>query len=163
MTVLGVQAWVGSAAPEPSRLVKPYGDHTKPTGGLWTSTWDEDAGSGWTRWCDEEQFRGPQHEVWLLTPDPEARVYTVDNYTHLERLHRMYGVAPLDYPTLRWEYIAERYDAVHLTEDGQWRTRLTRPYSLYGWDCESTVWLRWSFTAVERYGLWSSQRRQVTA
>lgn len=30
---------------------------------------------------------------------------------------------------------------MHLTSEGQWRTRMSSP-SLYGWDCESTLFFR---------------------
>lgn len=30
-------------------------------------------------------------------------------------------------------------ECIHLTESGQWNTRLTRPLNLYGWDCESIL------------------------
>ena len=50
---------------------------------------------------------------------------------------------PLDF-----ERMAADFDAVHLTDEGQWATRLTQP-SLYGWDCESTCWLRWAFERAE--------------
>lgn len=49
------------------------------------------------------------------------------------------------------EAIAKKYDAVHLTSEGQWRTRHSTP-NLYGWDCESTLWLRWKFEKVEYIG-----------
>jgi len=49
-----------------------------------------------------------------------------------------------------WERISKEYDAVMLTEDGQVHTRFSRPLSLYGWDCESTVWFRDVFESVKK-------------
>ena len=34
-----------------------------------------------------------------------------------------------------FEAMAKDYDVIKLTDEGQWKTRLTNP-SLYGWDCE---------------------------
>lgn len=38
-----------------------------------------------------------------------------------------------------WDWLIEKYklDAIYLTEEGQWRTRMET--FLYGWDCESMV------------------------
>jgi len=49
-----------------------------------------------------------------------------------------------------WEEIAKHYDGVMLTEAGQVHTRYSRPLSLYGWDCESTVWFRDVFEGVKK-------------
>jgi hypothetical protein len=55
-----------------------------------------------------------------------------------------YAFQPLDF-----ERMAQDFDGMHLTDEGQWSTRLTQP-SLYGWDCESTCWFRWMFDRVEQ-------------
>lgn len=52
--------------------------------------------------------------------------------------------APLN-SSLRKEYIdfktmvQKGIDAIYLTEKGQWKTRLTFPRNLYGWDCETVL------------------------
>jgi hypothetical protein len=93
---------------------------------------------------------------WVLTPDPAVHVFVVHTLDDLATLDRRYPWHPvpdmagmtllrgLDFERMR----ADGYDGVHLTEQGQWRTRLTE-LNLYGWDCESTIWLRWAFTSVE--------------
>lgn len=43
------------------------------------------------------------------------------------------------YQGISFNSLKERYDAIWLTETGQWKTRLSRPLNLYGWDCESLV------------------------
>ena len=132
----------------------------KPDGGLWTAQWDETYGGGWAQWCIAEEYgvgsdRSWPH-VWLLTPDPEARILVIDTYEDLERVFERWPDRHEDiswregYPA--WLEIAEEFDGVFVTEDGQWRTRLTHPLSLYGWDCESTLWLRWCFERVEYLG-----------
>lgn len=151
---------VGAEAPSPDRF-KPITDSTrrKPTGGLWTSTWLGAAElSGWAEWCRIEDFGAVECDAWLLTPDADAEVYTVDTYSDLAYLHHCYGNSrrigdsDLFECYLDWPLVAERFAGVHLTDEGQWRTRLTMPYDLYGWDCESTLWFRWAFSEVEHIG-----------
>lgn len=126
-------------------------DHTarasrKPHGGLWTSTWTGD-GSDWTRWCEDDGFRVPSEE-WsglLLTPCADARIYTIDDIDDLRALVRQYPAGDVaDYVA-----VAREFDAIHLTDAGQWATRMTLDLDLYGWDCESTVWFRWTFESAE--------------
>lgn len=166
---LGAQAWVprGDDPPAAARFrpvrnrpfpwVKPEHD-----GGLWTSTWQPGTGSGWIQWCIEESFDcdcdSPTFPVWKLTPDPAARVARIDSLADLEALVAAYPAADPEWRAAGrfehhpdWQRIADDFDAVNLTDAGQWATRLTDP-GLYGWDCESTLWLRWAFTAVEDLG-----------
>ena len=89
-------------------------------------------------------------------------MYTIDSYADLQTLCRMYGrtetfgedskYGPFHDTFPDWSLVAERYDGVHLTDEGQWATRLSHPLNLYGWDCESTLWLRWVFDSVEELG-----------
>ncbi len=178
---LGRQAWVGDgngsalARPEP-HLFLPVEASPSPSskpraagrkaGGLWTSTFDERHGSDWVQWCLSEEFRCDREtaswQTWLLDPDPAARVVEIDCYADLQALVDAYPHAQ-HYPDRgsgawsevrpAWHEIAEHFDAVHLTERGQWDTRLSHPLDLYGWDCESTLWLRWAFAAVEDGGV----------
>lgn len=178
---LGRQAWVGKVAaparsrpeaskflpimPSPRPRVKPH--HTDRRGaGLWTSTFHEQYGSSWIQWCIAEGVdcvpQDPTWHTWLLDPDPAARIYVIDSYTDLQALvdtfpqaehhpDSSYGAWSEIRPA--WHAIAEEFDAVHLTDEGQWATRLTDPLDLYGWDCESTLWLRWAFAAVKDGGM----------
>lgn len=87
----------------------------------------------------------------LLTPLEQLRIYTVDTQKDLKLLARDYRL-PHDYMfQLDYERIAQDYDAIHLTDEGQWATRLTYPMSLYGWDCECVLWFRWCFSEVNAY------------
>jgi len=125
---------------------------TKPIGGLWTSTYtpDEEYCSDWIRWCAYEMPEWLTGECYVLYPRKDARIYTIDSYSDLERLFRKYGIRVVDtFAVLDWERIAKDYDAVHLTHKGMMETHLSRPLSLYGWDCESTVWFRNVFEKVE--------------
>lgn len=127
----------------------------KPNGGLWTSTYDPERGSAWVQWCLSEEFDIPTDGVWqgrILTPRRDARIAVIDSLDDLERLYRRYPLEVISglWSVLDFERMAADYDAVHLTDDGQWATRLTHPYSLYGWDCESTNWFRWAFAESYR-------------
>ncbi len=135
----------------------------KPRGGLWTSSLIEGR-SEWVDWVEDEVFGDPFSLEWyILYPDPTARILVIDSLADLTRILKTGWQK--SYPTsgVRWpdfEAIAERYDAMHLTSSGQWATRLTYPDSLYGWDCESTLWFHWCFT---RFAPVQPKRREVSA
>jgi len=137
----------------------------KPTGGLWTSPLlygpeSVVVGTGWTQWCAMEAWGSAADatEVVEVVPDPDARVYVIDDLPTLARLIRTYPEtgarivptsvrAPIDWPA-----VAADVDAVWLTERGQACTRFSDP-SLYGWDCETVLWLNRAFTIGERIAL----------
>ena len=111
----------------------------KPKGGLWTSTYIPERGSAWTQWCLSEDFSVPQErwQGYVLTPRRNTILYTIDTYEDYERLL---------YDLILWARMLRReYDGVHLTERGESETRR----DLYGWDCESTFWFKWSFSHIE--------------
>lgn len=129
----------------------------KPFGGLWTSTLVDNS-SAWVDWCRDENFGEPDKMNWfVLHPKQDARVYVINTlsdlrrliarYPHPDREQQIYGrmFGYVDFPR-----IALDYDAVHLTDAGQQATRHSEP-SLYGWDCESTLWFRWQFTEVTQW------------
>jgi hypothetical protein len=164
--LLGTQVWVGhdrGLDPATFQPVRPdERPRSKPReGGLWTAQWDETYGGGWVQSCILKGIRCSVdltwHEVWLLEPESEARILVIDSYADLERAYAQWGdpsrnPGPLDDRYLAWHKIAAQFDAVRLTEEGQWRTRLPHPPILYGWDCESTLWLRWAFAETHRIG-----------
>jgi hypothetical protein len=169
-TGVGTQLFIGVAAPMPELLTPVSngdGAHSifvKPLGGLWTSTWNaEQHTSGWTEWCESEEFGAIHEKYWhLLTPKPESRIAVIDTLDDLLAFLRQYPramdarLAFMRNQHLDYERMACDYDALHLTEEGQWRTRLTIPANLYGWDCESTLWFRWCFERVEHWNHSSS-------
>lgn len=130
----------------------------EPGTGLWTSTYDERFGSDWVQWCLSEEFEisrsNPTVHLWTLDPLPEARVFRIHTYADLDELATRYADSGLPGPIkgLDWESIAQDFDAVHLTAAGQFTTRFSVPWNLYGWDCESTVWLNWAFGKVADLG-----------
>jgi hypothetical protein len=131
----------------------------KPRGGLWTCQDDPRGRSHWREWNRSEGCsftRGMP--TWRLTV-PEARVYTIDTYvdlcTALRRWpHHRYADSRFhslrEEVEINFEAMAAEYDAVELTEEGQWRTRLSHPHNLYGWDVPTILWFRWMFEGVER-------------
>lgn len=156
----------GTERVEPLFLLPPAdrgGFNAKPSGGFWTSTWRGAEGSSWVQWCLGESYGISQRERRsaypnLLVPRADARVYEINSYADLEWLVRRYpyqggddAIRSIAYPDLKfpsWEAVARDFDAVNLTDAGQWATRLSDPLNLYGWDCESTLWLRWCFADV---------------
>lgn len=124
----------------------------KPSGGLWTSPLRPDGTgrlvSGWIRWCEDNSFAAPAAPVTLIIPDPSARIAVVDSHADLLGLETAYrdhdeallNVSPRVWPLVDWVAMSREVDAVWLTDDGQWATRFTQP-GLYGWDCETVLWL----------------------
>ena len=128
----------------------------KPKWGFWTSTYDaERQSSAWVDWCLAEEFGDVTAGSWfVLTPDPRARVYVIDGLVDLQHLIKNYPQPGAEaymrfYACLDFERLAQEYDAIHLTERGQWATRHSTP-NLNGWDVECTLWFRWCFTSMEQ-------------
>lgn len=166
---LGQQVWMSEGrdkAPDPAELRPVDGEMhlpIKPKGGMWTSTYtpEDEHDSDWIRWCSTEGFYGGRHK-WLLEPKDNLNVLVVDSMEDLEAVMSVYkkeyykgtpasviGANPLDF-----EMIAEDFDAMRLTEDGQWDTRLTGADEpdLYGWDSESVLNFRWNWESYEYVG-----------
>lgn len=126
---------------------------SKPkSGGFWTSSLTEDGTSGWIDWCRGEEWgEVDQKHWWRLSTPIGTPVLVIDTYEDLERLDARYGrpmypespIRLLDFDAM----VADRWAGLHLTEAGQWATRLSDPINLYGWDCESTLWFQWHFAA----------------
>jgi hypothetical protein len=167
---LGPQAWIvkpdhGPPMPRDFRKVqgadtlnKP-GVHLKPPErrGLWTSTWTgPESISEWAEWCMAEDFAGPEWRVYVLTPRPRTKLWNIDSLDDLialldrfgaeTELSRAVGRTSM-FPGIDFDaFLRDGYIGVHLTDKGQWATRLSEP-SLYGWDCE------WAFAEVEDMGV----------
>ena len=110
----------------------------KPYGGLWTSPLHSKY--GWIDWCKAENFhRFFNNRVTLLL---SGRILKINSLNDLKTKFDWFefGYTP-DWKQLYpdFEKMAKKYDAIFLTSEGQWRTRLTRPFSLYGWDCECVL------------------------
>lgn len=152
VTSMDTQLYIGRYEPRPESIIRVTNKQwVKPYGGLWTSTYIDNS-SGWVDWCLNEQLDWVENRRWfLLVPDPNARIFVVNDIDDMDILFERYQDR-LDYPSMssiNFEAMSEDYDAMTVTEDGQWKTRMTFPKNLYGWDCESTCWFRWAFASVE--------------
>lgn len=164
------QLWVSShaqRAPSPEGF-QPVKNRWAPTiskpesGGLWTASWRE-GGSSWTEWMSRQGWDWEETgSLWLLEVSPRARVLHLSGSTRLQELIQAYTYLPedpllqqlgellgggaLDFQALQ----ADGWDALHLSQQGLRETgRLSQdPPNLGGWDCESTLWLNWTFTQV---------------
>lgn len=141
--------------------VKNHDYRSKPeyNTGFWTSTYDEKIGSDWIQWCIHDSGWIPRDGKWkgfLLQANKNARILHVDCFDDLKKICEKYMI-PNEFGGLRlsgltsidFVKMANDYDGMHLTRKGQWETRFSIP-SLYGWDCESTVWFRDVFDRVTR-------------
>jgi len=125
----------------------------KPRGGLWTSSQDTHVEEGWTYFTTVD-YVGATEGRCLYRLEPLEPVFQISTLEDLETLIGRYprptgiGVQHSSYMPMwhvDWEAMeADGYAGVNLTTEGQWATRFSTP-SLYGWDCESTIWLRWVF------------------
>jgi hypothetical protein len=160
------QIWMSeseSMRPDPAEL-KPVGDKmhlpVKPVGGMWTSTYtpEDEYDSDWIRWCSSEGFYGGRHK-WLLEPKENLDILVVDSLEDLQRVAEAYekdtykGASSdrLSDTVFNFKAISNDFDAMRLTEDGQWDTRMPgrdEP-DLYGWDSESVLNFRWNWRSVE--------------
>ena len=103
-------------------------------GGLWASPIG--CTYGWKEWCEEQDFRLSALEE-SITFEFTGKILTIDDLATLESLPFInIEVGSYSRPNLDFEVIAKEYDAIYLTEKGEQETRLTSPFTLYGWDCE---------------------------
>ena len=135
--------------------------HCKPYGGFWTSTFTPDAeyDSDWIRWCSSEGFHAGR-ETFRLAVESDLRIVEVDTLSDLRNVLERYENDAEPYvnipheQALDFEALAEDFDGMRLTAEGQVKTRMpgmSQP-NLYGWDSECTLWFSWSFEDVEYVG-----------
>ena len=145
-------------------LIRPVKNRDqKPFGGLWTSSFDIEYKSGWVSFRESHNFDIPTQKWrgFVLIPKRKVRIYVIDSYDDLKRLVNKYPHQPYKGLPFRYlqdvvfpdyEAISKDYDAIHLTNRGEYQTR-NMTYGgahLYGWDFESTLWFRDCFTRVTR-------------
>lgn len=144
----------------------------KPTaGGLWTapvtnSTPDGlPADSAWLEWCRIETPTGDYTHLTEIIPDASARVLVVDTQSDLIRIVDAYPasydlhLSSIDDRYPDWPALAANgWDALYLTDNGQWETRLPpRGPNLYGWDVATVFWLRPAYTVGRTAAVPASQ------
>jgi hypothetical protein len=143
---------------------RPIAEHgwVKPHGGtgLWTApvTSQREDGSpadtSWLEWCRSEMSTDGYTHLTEVDPHDTARVLRIDSQADLIAIVDAYPSTSqffstaLDHRYPHWVDVAEDgWEAVFLTDQGQWETRLPpRGPNLYGRDCTSVLWLRPAFT-----------------
>ena len=166
------QLFIGRSGekPEPQKM-EPIQNQlywNKPNGGLWTSTYQRETDdSDWLEWCKVEQPDWIPETRWLLYPKDGLRILRIDSLSDLKKalvdFRATRGPAFLStrfFAILDFEKLSQEFDGMHLTRKGQAETRMTEP-SLYGWDCESTLWFRWCFDRVEAIGKALASKRMI--
>lgn len=138
-----------------SQFIPPNGSRCmcKPQdGGLWTSTYNPEIGSRWIEWCKWEDFRlGDIKDFVSLLYPKICRVFIIDSEEDARRFLTEFGIREDYYYEsyeIDFEKFAKQYDALHLTDKGQYETRFMHPPTFYGWDCESTLWMRPMFVGM---------------
>lgn len=112
----------------------------KPKGGLWASPVNSDW--GWKDWCESEDFRECT-TYFDFSLKPGSNIYVIDSYADLEKFKYIsLNSSTINRCTIDFEAAKLEYDAIFLTDLGERATRLTHPFTLYGWDCESLLVLR---------------------
>jgi hypothetical protein len=154
------QVWLGAltAAPVAGRpCVDSLG--TPPTA-LWTSSAVTGIPSAW--WPAIESGTGGRsgaRSIWQVNLQAGARVFEVHGPDDWRALCESFPGREVDgWVVPDWSALSEQFDGIHLTVEGLIRTQGVEvetdrgPAMLQSWDAESTAWLRWSFTSVERLG-----------
>lgn len=133
---------------DPSPVKAGFG---KPSGGLWTSTYDTSAELGWEWWCLTEMPHWLTDTGYLLTPCADANILTI----HGEDDARLFGEKYGDEDkkefciSIDWGAVASDCDGLRITNPYSPGVRFGPVMAFYGWDCESTWWTRWVFETDE--------------
>jgi hypothetical protein len=103
----------------------------KPYGGLWASPVNSEF--GWIDWCKAENFREDKlNEYFEFEITNWNNIIIIDN--EKDMLNKLIWI---NTDSINFEILYNNnIHGIYLTENGQYETRLTYPYNLYGWDCE---------------------------
>ena len=128
----------GNSKYNPSLFQPIQNSWVKPKGGLWASP--VNSKDSWKNWCLEENFNCISLDQ-SFEFEIEGNILVIDSYEDL--LTKVIWFEKYDeiYPDFE-AMLMLGIDAIHLTEEGQCRTRFAKEgYSLklYGWDCESVL------------------------
>lgn len=152
------QVWIagGNRGPGPRWFdadLRPFGSVIpKPVGGLWTSSRVGSLVSGWVSYL-QDGLAGypPPYHPWELRVDASARIYEINDAVSWRWLSTTYPRELDGRLAPDWIGVSRDWDGVHLSTMGLLLTYgVTWPdvAALRGWDCESTLWLRWSSSRV---------------
>jgi hypothetical protein len=161
------QIWLSGerSSPDPTQLIIPQQPPDsweryaqKPARGLYTSTMVDTISSQLTGAGDLLDLFGKLPlACWRLEAPPDVRIVEVDGPQAWHDLCVKYPAIGEDGQLVPdWSAIAKDWDAVHLTLGGLLTAEQVRVESqdgwttLWGWDCEQTVWLHWRFTDFVR-------------
>jgi hypothetical protein len=156
------QVWLGRSGTAPTAGRSMPGLAGKPPSDLWTSSAVAGLPSAWwpvlKNGADSSPPDGPV-SIWRLTPHPDARVFEICTPTDWRWLCETFQGPLVDgWVGPGWDLVAEQYAGVHLTVEGLIRAQGVPIETSRGramldnWDAESTAWLQWSVTALERIG-----------
>lgn len=158
---LAPQVFVSHTKPEAGKIEKvSWRRLWKPTGGLWTSTLDEEGGQ-WLRWLHGEGYRLDNErwggKLWLLEPK-ESNLFVVWSPKEYRELTDRF---PLEMagqetvsrvgPFVDWSALEEFYDGIYVPNPWTWRfghDDLSAGMFFYGMDAECTCWFRWRFQGM---------------
>ena len=126
----------------------------KPYGGLWSSPADTEYGwYDWMLWEMPDWIKTKARHKTILELDTSADIYVIDTYEDLANIatsKEQYLDLPEFISThIDFEELAKKYQILWLTAEGQYNTRVSRPFNLYGWDCETTLILDKSVVSVK--------------
>ncbi|MBZ4649184.1 hypothetical protein [Thermosipho sp. (in: thermotogales)] len=144
---LKTQLFVGTK-PDPTQFTpvkNPRPGRTLPKGGFWTSTFTgKETMSDYVRYMKREALRFKAgSKAYLLEPDPNAKIFRVNNYEDFMNMVSKYGIGKNDEFTIDFERMSKDYDAVHISRSGlKAVTDFSKDMGLFDWTSESTLWFR---------------------
>jgi hypothetical protein len=108
----------------------------KPRGGLWTSPVNSEF--GWKDWCEAEGYSDLEESFYL---EFRGSLLVIDSVEDLKKLPWIESVGYGAHSVVFQCFCVGgfTYDAIHLTKKGLEETAFSKPFSLYGWDCECVL------------------------
>lgn len=112
----------------------------KPLGGLWTSPIN--SVNSWREWCERENFSTERLKKSFRIEISTEHLLVIDSYDDFKQKMldpyttriSLYNITFFDMKEL-----PKQYDGIWLTARGEYETRFSQPYNLYGWDCETVL------------------------
>lgn len=129
--------------------------NNKPKGGLWSSP--ENSKHSWYDWCKDNDFRVLHNDIkgkFLFSLKNDSKIYKIDSFQDLKNCPAIidYRLGGITRRQIDFEKMVDLgYDAIWLTDEGEWSTRFPNLYNLsnridvdidftlYGWDCETML------------------------
>ncbi len=148
---------LGEYDPDKFNIIENNKYNIKPSGGLWSSP--KISEYGWINFCIDENYykSGGFRTGFEFQLKPDSKIYIIDSFYDLIKVpyklkDPLYSGMSFNQNFIDYEEMAKEYDAIWLTAEGQYETRLPEMnglydfdghiINLYGWDCESLLILR---------------------